>query len=164
MSERAYNVLFLCTGNSARSIMAECIMNSEGSGRFKAFSAGSFPAGRVHPYTLETLQHMYLRVDGLRSKSWDEFAQPDAPAMDFVLTVCDQAAGEVCPVWPGHPISAHWGVEDPVAITESEDAKRKAFHDAFLILKRRIDLFLSLPHATLDRMALHHEVQQLGKQ
>ena len=163
MSERPFNVLFLCTGNSARSIMAEVMMNHLGRGRFIAYSAGSHPTGTVHPLALETLQHMHLPVDGLRSKSWEEFVHPDAPQLDFVFTVCDDAAGEVCPVWPGKPLTAHWGVEDPAAFQGPEEEKRQRFRQVALILRRRIELFLSLPIATLDRMTIQAKLKDIGQ-
>ena len=163
MSARVYNVLFLCTGNSARSIMAEAILNQIGGGRFRGHSAGSHPTGAVNPFTLELLQRNRFRVDGLRSKSWDEFAGPDAPAMDFVLTVCDKAAGEVCPLWPGQPMSAHWGVEDPAAVHGSDETEQRAFADAFMILSRRIALLTVLPIDKLDRLALKHELTGIGR-
>jgi arsenate reductase (thioredoxin) len=154
------NVLFLCTGNSARSIMAEGLLNKYGNGRFRAFSAGSFPTGQVNPFALERLEREGITLADARSKSWDEFAKPDAPAMDFVITVCDNAANEVCPVWPGQPINAHWGVFDPAAAEENE--KRIAFAKAFAILERRISLFTSLPITSLERMALERQVQDIG--
>ncbi|MGC4396545.1 arsenate reductase ArsC [Hydrogenophaga crocea] len=162
MENRPYNVLFICTGNSARSLMAEAVLNQLGGGRFRAFSAGSQPAGRPHPMALELLERNRYDTSTLRSKSWDEFAQPDAPEMDFVLTVCDKAAGEVCPVWPGQPISAHWGVEDPAAATGPEDKRRQAFNDALLVLSRRIAIFLALPLDKLDRLALQRELGRIG--
>lgn len=162
MDKRPYNVLFICTGNSSRSLMAEAVLNQLGKGRFRAFSAGSQPAGQPHPMTLELLQRNRYDTSALRSKSWDEFAQPGAPAMDFVLTVCDKAAGEVCPVWPGQPISAHWGVEDPAAATGPEDKRRQAFNDALLVLSRRIAIFLALPLDKLDRLALQKELGRIG--
>jgi arsenate reductase (thioredoxin) len=162
MENRPYNVLFICTGNSARSLMAEAVLNQLGQGRFRAFSAGSQPAGRPHPMTLELLQRNRYDTSALRSKSWDEFALPGAPAMDFVLTVCDKAAGEVCPLWPGQPISAHWGVEDPAAATGPEDKRRQAFNDALLVLSRRIAIFLALPLDKLDRLALQKELGRIG--
>jgi len=162
MENRPYNVLFICTGNSARSLMAEAVLNQLGQGRFRAFSAGSQPAGRPHPMTLELLQRNRYDTSALRSKSWDEFAQPGAPEMDFVLTVCDKAAGEVCPLWPGQPISAHWGVEDPAAATGPEDKRRQAFNDALLVLSRRIAIFLALPLDKLDRLALQKELGRIG--
>jgi len=154
------NVLFLCTGNSARSIMAESLLNKYGNGRFHAFSAGSFPTGQVNPYALERLQIEGITLADARSKSWDEFAKPDAPVLDFVITVCDNAANEVCPVWPGQPITAHWGVFDPAAAEEKE--KHIAFAKAFAILERRITLFTSLPIASLERMALERQVRDIG--
>jgi arsenate reductase len=154
------NVLFLCTGNSARSIMAEGLLNKYGNGRFRAFSAGSFPTGQVNPFALERLEQEGITLADARSKSWDEFAKPDAPAMDFVITVCDNAANEVCPVWPGQPINAHWGVFDPAAAEEKE--KRIAFAKAFAILEHRISLFTSLPITSLERMALERQVQDIG--
>lgn len=163
MSDRMLNVLFLCTGNSARSIMAEAILNSLGAKRFRAYSAGSHPAGSVNPIALDWLKKNRFDTDNLRSKSWNEFAAPGAPVMDFVLTVCDNAAGEVCPVWPGQPISAHWGVEDPVAVDGTQEAKEKAFRNAFMILHRRISLLTSLPLTSLDRMSLQREVKQIGQ-
>jgi arsenate reductase (thioredoxin) len=163
-SERPFNVLFLCTGNSARSILAEVMMNAMGAPRFKAYSAGSQPNGRVNPFAIELLQKNRLPVEGLRSKSWDEFAAPGAPGLDFVFTVCDNAAGEVCPLWPGQPITAHWGVEDPAAVEGSDDEKRKAFFHAYNRLHNRIQLFLSLPLAKLDRVALTQRLREIGRQ
>jgi len=163
METRPYNVLFICTGNSARSLMAESLLTLQGGRRFRAFSAGSQPAGKPHPMAIELLQRNRFPTESLRSKSWDEFAQPDAPAMDFVLTVCDQAAGETCPVWPGQPMSAHWGVADPVAATGSEEQRRQAFNDAFLVLNRRIAMFLALPLDKLDRLSLQSELRQIGR-
>lgn len=162
MSERIYNVLFLCTGNSARSILAEAILNQIGKGRFRAYSAGSHPAGKVNPYVLDMLAAQNLPVADLRSKSWDEFALPGAPALDFVFTVCDNAAGEVCPVWPGQPVSAHWGIEDPVAVEGDDAARRHAVHTALQLLNRRISVFINLPFAKLDKMALKQEVDSIG--
>ncbi len=164
MSSHTYNVLFICTGNSARSIMAEAILNQLGGGRFRAYSAGSQPAGAVNPMAIELLARNRFPTEDLRSKNWDEFSAPDAPRMDFVLTVCDKAAGEVCPVWPGQPMSAHWGVEDPVAVEGSEAHRRKAFSDAFMILNRRIAIFLSLPIDKLDRLSLQNELRRIGKE
>lgn len=165
MYDHIFHVLFLCTGNSARSIMAEVLMNHLGSARCKAYSAGSHPTGRVHPLALETMQSMGLSVDGLRSKSWQEFAQADAPGLDLLITVCDDAAGEVCPVWPGKPITAHWGVEDPAACAaESEDARRRKFRQVALRLQRRIELLLRLPLRTLDAMAIQTSLQAIGKE
>jgi len=163
MSDSTYNVLVLCTGNSARSIMAEVMMNHIGKGRFVAHSAGSHPTGRVNPFAIETLKRMGLPVDGLRSKSWDEFAAPGAAAIDFVFTVCDNAAGEVCPIWPGHPLTAHWGVEDPAAVEGSDEARLAAFQQAARLLKRRIELFCALPLRTLDRITLLSRLQAIGK-
>lgn len=160
---RIYNVLFLCTGNSARSIMAEALLNALGGGRFRAFSAGSHPAGFVHPLALAQLAQEGLPTEGLASKSWEEFAKPDAPPIDFVITVCDRAAGEVCPVFPGQPITAHWGVPDPAAVTGSEEAKRLAFANAFALLKRRIALFVNLHPESLERLALEQQVRALGR-
>ncbi len=163
MSENRYNVLFLCTGNSARSILAEAILNHAGHGRFRAFSAGSHPAGKVNPYAVDLLSKQGLAVADLRSKSWDEFAAAGAPSIDFVFTVCDNAAGEVCPVWPGQPMTAHWGIEDPAAVDGSDEAKRRAFSKAFAELNRRISLFVSLPLAKLDAMAIKRELDQIGR-
>ena len=159
---RVLNVLFLCTGNSARSIMAESILRQVGTGRFRAFSAGSHPAGRVNPFALELLERNRMPTDGLRSKSWDEFAKPDAARLDFVFTVCDNAAGEVCPVWPGQPMTAHWGIPDPAAVGGSDDDKRKAFAEASRILLNRIRIFVSLPLNTLDRLSLQRKLDELG--
>jgi arsenate reductase (thioredoxin) len=163
MTEKSYSVLFLCTGNSARSVLAETILNERGKGRFRAFSAGSHPTGRVNPHAVDLLKRMRMSTEGLRSKSWDEFAAPGAPALDFVITVCDNAAGEVCPVWPGQPMTAHWGVEDPAAVQGSEVDKTEAFREAFRILERRIALFTSLPIASLDRLSLTNKVREIGK-
>lgn len=162
MARKIYNVLFVCTGNSARSIMGEVIMNRLGLGRFKAYSAGSHPTGVVNPFALATLRDQHLPTDGLRSKDWDEFARPDSPPLDFVLTVCDKAAGEACPVWPGQPITAHWGVPDPAAFDGPDDAKAKVFVDTSLALRRRIELMLALPIEKLDRFALQREVKDIG--
>jgi len=161
-TETTYNVLFICTGNSARSILAEGILNALGQGRFHAHSAGSHPKGEVHPLALTTLERLHLPATGYRSKSWDEFVAPGAPVFDFIFTVCDNAAGEVCPVWPGRPTSAHWGVLDPAAVEGTEEQQRKAFMDTALTLKRRIELFLSLPLARLDAMSLQHELRSIG--
>jgi protein-tyrosine-phosphatase len=160
-----FNVLFLCTGNSARSIMAEALMNhlAIGGGRFKAYSAGSFPKGQVHPLALETLSKNRLPTEGYRSKSWDEFSQPDAPKMDFVFTVCDQAAAEVCPIWPGQPMTAHWGIPDPAAAGGTPDDQRRAFLDAFLSLRRRIELFTNLPLDSLNRLAIQEHIEKIGR-
>jgi len=163
MAARVYNVLFLCTGNSARSILAESILNDRGNGRFRAYSAGSRPKGAVNPRALALLERMGLPTAGLRSKAWDEFAQPGAPPLDFVFTVCDDAAGEVCPVWPGQPMTAHWGQPDPVAVQGSELDQTNAFRDAFRMLERRIALFTSLPMASLDRLALGTKVREIGR-
>lgn len=156
------NVLFLCTGNSARSILAEAYLNAAGAGRFRAFSAGSHPAGQPNPFALELLAKNRIDTAGLRSKSWDEFALPGAPALDFVFTVCDNAAGEVCPMWPGQPISAHWGVNDPAAVTGSDEEKRRAFLRAFRELSTRINLFLNLPVDKLDRLVLKKKLDEIG--
>lgn len=163
MSEQSYNVLFLCTGNSARSILAEAILNQTGAGRFRAYSAGSHPAGRVNPFALELLEKNSFPIAELRSKSWDEFAAPGAPKIDFVFTVCDNAAGETCPVWPGTPVTAHWGIADPAAVEGSDDDKRKAFVAAYAQLQRRIALFLSLPIEKLDKLKLQRELDAIGR-
>lgn len=163
MPERVYNVLFLCTGNSARSILAEVLLNSLGRGRFRAYSAGSRPAGRVNPFAVELMQAVGLPTEGLRSKGWEEFGSETAPHMDFVLTVCDQAAGEACPIWPGHPLTAHWGVPDPAAVEGCDADKRRAFREAATVLRRRIELLVSLPIETLDRLALQGELRGMGK-
>jgi arsenate reductase len=163
VSDQPKHVLFLCTGNSARSILAEAVMNGLAGGRFIAHSAGSQPAGRVNPFAIELLQENGLPTAGLRSKSWDEFAAPGAPPLDFVFTVCDSAAGEACPYWPGHPATAHWGVADPAAVHGSDDDKRKAFLRAMTILRRRIELFLSLPHDKLDRLELQRKLGEIGR-
>ena len=163
MYSRVYNVLFLCTGNSARSIMAEALLNKAGGGYFRGYSAGSHPVGTVNPLTLDLLQRNNFPVDGLRSKSWDEFARPDAPAMDFVLTVCDQAAGEVCPIWPGQPMTAHWGVEDPVALKGTDEERQKAFSSVFRALHTRIGLLVSLPIEKLDKLSLQKELDSIAK-
>jgi len=159
-----YNVLFLCTGNSARSIMAEAIMNYKGRPNFTAFSAGSHPSGAVRPEAIAELENAHLPTDGVRSKSWDEFAKPDAPKLDFVFTVCDNAAKEVCPIWPGQPMTAHWGVPDPAAVRGTAEEIKRAYRDAFLTLERRIVLFLSLPLATISKMAIKHEFDKIGHQ
>jgi arsenate reductase (thioredoxin) len=161
---RPHNVLFLCTGNSARSIMAEAIMNRKGQPYFTAYSAGSHPTGAVRPEALKQLAAAHLPSSGLRSKSWNEFANPDAPKLDFVFTVCDNAANEVCPVWPGQPMTAHWGIPDPAAVEGSSQQIERAFRDAFFLLDRRIGLFLSLPVSTLDRLALKKEIENIGRQ
>lgn len=162
--ETTYNALFICTGNSARSILAEGILNGLGKGRFHAYSAGSYPKGHVHPLALATLDRLQLPNTDYRSKSWDEFVAPDAPVLDFIFTVCDNAAGEVCPLWPGKPVSAHWGVPDPAAVEGSDEQQRKAFMDAALTLRRRIELLLSLPLQRLEGMSLQHELRAIGKQ
>ena len=162
MDRTPLNVLFLCTGNSARSIMAESILNAEGAGKYRAFSAGSHPTGQVNPFAIQLLKQNRLWTEDLRSKSWDEFAVPGAPAMQFVFTVCDEAAKEVCPVWPGQPITAHWGVPDPAAVEGADEAKRRAFLTAYALLQRRISLFASLPHDRLDRLALQDKLRDIG--
>jgi arsenate reductase len=161
--DHPYNVLFLCTGNSARSVLAEVLVDHWGKGRFRGYSAGSLPKGEIHPLTLDLLRSLDLPIEGLRSKSWSEFARPDAPPMDFVFTVCDQAAAESCPIWPGHPITAHWGVPDPAAAEGTEDQRKAAFRDAYRRLDARIKLFLALPVAKLDALALKQEVARIGK-
>ena len=163
MSDKVRNVLFICTGNSARSIMAEGLMNHLGRGRFKAWSAGSHPAGEVRLLALQTLRQWHIPTDGFRSKSWDEFAAPGAPQMDFVFTVCDKAAGEVCPLWPGQPMTAHWGVADPAAVEGTPEQQQRAYMDAALVLKRRIELMLALPLPTLAGMSLQREIERIGK-
>ena len=163
MADRPYNVLFLCTGNSARSILAESVLNHRGGGRFRAWSAGSHPAGRVNPHAIALLRQLGLPTDDLRSKSWDEFAAPGAPPLDFVFTVCDNAAGELCPVWPGQPVTAHWGLPDPAAVEGSDDDKTKAFRDTYVALERRISLFNSLPIAGLDQLTLSKRVAEIGR-
>jgi arsenate reductase (thioredoxin) len=164
MTGRVYNVLFLCTHNSARSIMAEVIINCVGRGKFKGFSAGSHPATAPNPFALETLRRLHFPTDRLYSKNWEEFAKPDAPVMDFVVTVCDNTAGEVCPVWPGQPISAHWGVDDPSLFQGTDEAKHRGFAQVAGLLKRRIELFASLPLEKLDRLKLEKTVKNIGKQ
>ena len=159
-----YNILFLCTGNSARSIMAEAILNQRGRGRFIAYSAGSHPSGAVRPEAIRQLESVNFPTTGLRSKSWDEFAKPEAPHLDFVFTVCDNAANEVCPIWPGQPMTAHWGIPDPAAVEGSEQERAKAFREAFFLLDRRINLFLSLPMSSLDRLSLKKELDKIGQQ
>jgi arsenate reductase len=161
--DRIYNVLFLCTGNSARSILAESILRKDGSGRFRAFSAGSTPKGAVHPLALRVLQEMDYPVDGMRSKNWMEFAAPDAPVMDFVFTVCDNAAGETCPIWPGQPMTAHWGIEDPAAVAGTELEKQAAFVTAFRYLKNRIGAFVSLPLRGIDKLSLSTRLREIGR-
>ena len=162
-THRPFNVLFLCTANSARSILAESTLNHLGNGQFKAYSAGSYPGGTVNPYALALLDRMGISTQGARSKSWDEFATPGAPVMDFIFTVCDNAAGEACPVWPGHPLTAHWGVPDPAAAQGDEADKVEAFRVAFRQLERRITLLINLPIASLERLALHNELKAIGQ-
>lgn len=157
-----YNILFLCTGNSARSIIAEAIANNLGSGKFAAFSAGSMPTGRVNPHALQLLGRLGLQTDGFRSKSWDEFARPGAPELDFVITVCDNAAGEVCPIWPGQPLTAHWGVPDPAAAQGTATEIALAFSETYRLLRNRIDLFDNLPIASLDRLSLKRRMDEIG--
>lgn len=163
MTDRVYNVLFLCTGNTARSILAESILRHDGAGRFASFSAGSRPKGVINPFALKVLERFEYPTDGFRSKSWEEFAQPGAPVMDFVLTVCDNAAGEACPVWPGQPMSAHWGIEDPAAVEGSDIAKETAFNTAFRYLKNRITAFTALPITSIDKLALRNKLQDIGR-
>ena len=161
--EQPYRALFLCTENSARSIMAETLLNYWGRGEFRAFSAGTHPKGAIHPVALELLRHMNLPTEGLRSKSWDEFTTPDAPVLDFVFTVCDRAAGESCPVWPGDPLTAHWGLPDPAAVEGSEAVKRAAFADTYRLLSNRISIFVSLPLASLDKLSLQRRLDEIGR-
>ena len=163
MTEKTYNVLFLCTGNSARSIMAEALLNTIAGGRFRAFSAGSHPAGQVNPYAIEQAKAVGYAADDMRSKSWDEFAQADAPVMDFVITVCDRAAGEVCPVWPGQPMTAHWGFRDPAAAIGPDDELRHVFATVCREIKTRLDIFCSLPMEKLDKLALKRELARIGE-
>ncbi|KAB2309151.1 arsenate reductase ArsC [Betaproteobacteria bacterium SCN2] len=163
MDDTRYNVLFLCTGNSARSILAEALLNNAGNGSFRAYSAGSHPAGAVNPYAMELLEKHNFPTEGLRSKPWDEFSRPEAPRFDFVITVCDRAAGEVCPVWPGQPMTAHWGIPDPAVVEGNDADKRHAFHDAMNQLQRRISVFVSLPFDKLDRIKLQQSMQEIGK-
>ncbi len=163
MGQETYNVLFVCTGNSARSIIAEGLLNQLGHPRFHAYSAGSHPKGEPHPLALKTLAAHRIPTDGFRSKSWEEFEQPGAPELHFVITVCDQAAGEVCPVWPGQPMSAHWGMPDPAAVQGDDEAREQAFRDAFVTMKRRIELMLALPMTSLDRMAIQKEIKGIGQ-
>lgn len=162
MTAKTNKILFLCTGNSARSILAEAVLNSLGNGRYRAFSAGSHPNGTVNPFAIELLKRNKLPTDVLRSKSWDEFAKPGAPMMDFVITVCDQAAGEVCPLWPGQPMTAHWGVEDPAKVEDDDETRRRAFFAAYTHLRRRIEIFTNLPMASPDRMALKKRLDGIG--
>ena len=161
MSDKVFNVLFLCTGNSARSVIAEAVLNQLGQGRFKAFSAGSLPTGSVNPHVLDLLERNHMPTEGIRSKSWDEFAGPDAPKLDFVFTVCDQAAGEVCPIWPGQPMTAHWGLEDPAQF-EGDEAQQRAVKNAFMQLNRRIGIFTSLPLDKIERHSLQKELDDIG--
>jgi arsenate reductase len=163
MTQNHYNVLFLCTGNSARSIMAEGIMNQKGRPRFTAYSAGSHPSGKIRPEALRELKSAGIPTEGLRSKSWEEFSRPDAPILDFIFTVCDNAANEACPLWPGHPTSAHWGIADPAAVSGTEGEIQRAFRDAFVTLDRRITLFLDLPLASIDNLALKQELDAIGR-
>ena len=161
MTDKIYNVLFLCTGNSARSILAEALLNRDGEGRFRAYSAGSFPKGEVHPQALSLLAELGFDTCGLRSKSWDEFSGPDAPVFDFIFTVCDNAAGETCPIWPGKPMSAHWGIEDPAEV--EGPGQREAFEHALHYLSNRISLFLALPHESIDEMAMDRKLKEIGR-
>jgi arsenate reductase len=161
---KPYNILVLCTGNSARSIIGEALFNTMGAGRFKAYSAGSHPTGKVNPFAIEQVQALGYPVENLRSKSWDEFAAPGAPELDFVVTVCDKAAGEICPFWPGQPVTAHWGFPDPAAVEGSDDVKREAFRQTVRQIRTRVQLFLSLPLETLDRMAIENRMRAIGKQ
>lgn len=161
-AERVYNVLFLCTGNSARSILGEALLNHLGNGRFRAWSAGSTPKGRVHPMAIEVLGRLGIPTEGLRSKGWEEFAGPEAPQMDFVFTVCDNAAGEACPLWPGQPVTAHWGIEDPAAVEGPDFRQRAAFEQALRFLRNRITAFVNLPLASIDRMALATRLEDIG--
>jgi arsenate reductase len=163
MVERVFNVLFLCTGNSARSIMAEAILAREGAGRFKVFSAGSYPKGVLHPYAIDLLRKLNYRTDTFRSKSWDEFATEGSPTLDFVFTVCDDAAGEVCPIWPGQPMTAHWGIPDPAAVEGTEAERRLAFAEAYRMLSNCISIFVSLPLASLDHLALQKRLTEIGR-
>jgi len=163
MADRLYNVLFLCTGNTARSVLAEGILRKDGAGRFNAYSAGSQPKGIVNPFALKVLEALGYPPDGYRSKSWEEFAKPGAPVMDFVFTVCDSAAGEACPVWPGQPMTAHWGIEDPAAVEGTDIEKERAFVQAAKYMRNRISTFLSLPLASIDQMALRHRLREIGR-
>jgi arsenate reductase (thioredoxin) len=163
MTDRIYNVLFLCTGNSARSIIGEALLNHLGHGRFRGYSAGSHPKGTVHPMALEALRSAGIPTEGIRSKSWDEFATADAPVMDFVFTVCDNAAGEVCPIWPGKPITAHWGIEDPATVEGVEFRQRAAFNDAFRFMRNRVSALVSLPLSSIDRMSLRTKLKAIGQ-
>jgi arsenate reductase len=163
MADKPYNVLFLCTGNSARSILAEALLNRLGSGKFRASSAGSFPKGQVHPYALDLLERQNYPTAGLRSKSWDEFAKPGAEPLDFVFTVCDNAAEEVCPIWPGQPMTAHWGLPDPAAVEGSEAERRLAFADTLRMLRNRIGVFVNLPIKSLDKLSLQNRLREIGR-
>ena len=163
MTDKVYNVLFLCTGNSARSVMAEALVSTMGKGRFRGFSAGSHPGGSVNPFAIEQIESTGSPLDKLRSKSWDEFGTPDAPHMDFIITVCDNAAGEVCPYWPGHPLSAHWGFEDPAAATGTDAEKREVFHKVFRQIMTRMNVFVSLPLHMLEKNAIQHEIKAIGQ-
>ena len=163
MPDKAYEILVLCTGNSARSILAEALLNQRGAGRFRAYSAGSHPAGRVNPFAIATLQRFGLPTEGLRSKSWNEFAGPGSPRLDFIFTVCDNAAGEVCPLWPGQPVTAHWGVPDPAAVEGTDERKLQAFEDTFRILERRVNRFVDLPLSSLDPSDLVRAVRSIGE-
>lgn len=162
MAPRTYNVLFICTGNSARSIIGEALLNAVGRGRFQAYSAGSSPKGDVHPLAIRELQKLHVPTEGLRSKGWDDFAREGAPVMDFVFTVCDKAAGEVCPVWPGQPVTAQWGMPDPAAVEGPEEMRLKAFRDVALMMKRRLDIMLAMPIERLDRMTIQQQVRDIG--
>lgn len=161
-ADRVYNVLFLCTGNSARSVLGEAVLNHVGRGQFHAFSAGSAPKGAIHPMTLQILKEAGIPTEGLRSKSWEEFAGPDAPVMDFVFTVCDDAAGETCPIWPGHPMTAHWGIEDPAKVEGPAFRQRQAFEDALRFMRNRIAAFINLPHQSIDKLALGSKLRGIG--
>jgi arsenate reductase (thioredoxin) len=163
MPDHVYNCLFLCTHNSARSVLSEGLLNHLGQGRFRAFSAGSHASGKVNPFALRTLEDWHISIEGLRSKNWDEFALPDAPKMDFIITVCDNAAGEVCPVWPGKPMTAHWGVEDPSTFDGNDEAKLKEFKRVALILKRRVELLTNMPVAKLDHLSIQEQLKSIGK-
>jgi len=163
MSQKIYNVLFLCTGNSARSIIAECVLNRLGHGRFRAYSAGSFPKGEVHPYAVALLRRQGFDTDGLRSKSWNEFAAHGAPQLDFVFTVCDNARGEVCPIWPGQPMTAHWGMPDPAAVEGNEAERRLAFADTLRMLNNRVGAFVNLPLKSLDKLSLQKQIDEIGR-
>ena len=160
--KQPYNVLFICTGNSARSIIAEGLLNAASQGRFKAYSAGSHPKGEVHPLALRELEALHIPTAGLHSKGWEEFARPEAPQMDFVFTVCDQAAGELCPVWPGQPLTAHWGMPDPAAVDGAEEVRLKAFREVAVMMKRRLDIMMALPIERLDRLSLHKQVREIA--